>query len=202
MPQILNRYAPIVVVIFAVLLAFSCSSNSDNSREKANRAVQKANQQIAEHNRLFNQSRDTYTQVKDKLESGGDPKKQKEQIAKASDTLKEARGHLQDARDSLNDVANLKGLDPTVKKYVRLLSQAMDAQLSAEAKELEFYDILKKDPALEKNREKALDLLSEVDDNYKQAENAYAQARELASSNSSVIALPDETTNASSEVTS
>lgn len=197
MPHILNRYAPIVVIIFAALLTFACSSNSDNPREKANQAVAKANQQIAEHNKLFNQSRDTYTQVKDKLESGDDPEKQKEQITEASDTLKEARGHLQDARDSLNGVANLKDLDPAVKRYVRLLSQAMDAQLSAEAKELEFYDVLENDPALEGNREKALDLLSEVDEDYKQAENAYAQARDLASSNSSVIALPKETTSSS-----
>lgn len=197
MPHILNRYASVVVIIFAALLTFACSSNSDNPREKANQAVAKANQQIAEHNKLFNQSRDTYTEVKNKLEAGDDPAKQKSQITQASDTLKKARSHLQDARNSLNGVANLKGLDPTVKKYVRLLSQAMDAQLSAESKELDFYGVLEKDPALEKNREKALNLLSEVDSNYKQAENAYAQARDVANSNSSVISLPKETTNSS-----
>lgn len=185
------------MIIFAALLTFACSSSSESPREKANQAVAQANQQIAEHNKLFNQSRDTYNQVKDKLESGGDPEKQKEQITKASNTLKKARSHLQDARDSLNGVANLKNLDPKVKKYVRLLSQAMDAQLSAEGKELDFYGVLEKDPALEKNRQKALDLLSEVDKDYKQAKNTYAQARELASSNSSVIALPKETTSSS-----
>ena len=53
-------------------------------------------------------------------------------------------------------------VDPAVKEYASLLSEAMEDQLDAEAKEIEFYGILEQDPALENNREKALDLLSEV----------------------------------------
>jgi hypothetical protein len=78
-------------------------------------------------------------------------------------------------------------VDPAVKEYARLLSDAMDAQLAAEAKEVQFYGILQEDPTLENNRERALDLLSDVGAGYEDAEESYAQAQDLADSNPDLI---------------
>jgi hypothetical protein len=63
----------------------------------------------------------------------------------------------------------------------------MDAQLAAEAKEIEFYGILEEDPTLQNNREKALDLLSEVGQGYQKAENLYQKAQNLANSHPKLI---------------
>jgi hypothetical protein len=83
-------------------------------------------------------------------------------------------------------------VDQSIKDYARLLSEAMDAQLAAEAKEIEFYDLLEEDPALENNREKALDLLSEIGAGYEKAEKAYSEAQDLANSNPNVIEAAPE----------
>lgn len=182
----INRYAPMVVILLALLPLAGCSGLFGNPREQANEAIAQANDSIAEHNRLFEQARNTYADVKKKVESGDDPSKEKGRITEAKNTLQEARTNLQDARESLNGVRDLD-VDPTVKEYAGLLSDAMDAQLGAEAKEIEFYGILEQDPALEKQRKKALDLLSEVGDGYKKAEDAYGKARELANNNPDVL---------------
>ena len=83
-------------------------------------------------------------------------------------------------------MANLD-VDPSVKEYARLLSEAMDAQLAAEAKEIEFYGILEEDPALQNNREEALDLLSEVGEGYQKAEMIYDEAQNLANAHPKLI---------------
>lgn len=189
--HILNRRTLSVAVIFATLLAFGCSSISGDSREKANQAVTDANEAISEHNQLFNQSRDTYADVKKELESGGEPSGQKERIAETRGTLEEARSNLESARASLSGVRDLE-VDPAVKGYARTLSAAMDAQLAAEAAEIEFYNTLEDDPALENDREKALDLLSRADEGYRKAEDSYAQARKVASRNPELISVPAE----------
>ena len=80
------------------------------------------------------------------------PRRRRDNITEAKNTLEEARQHLQDARESLETVDGLD-VDPSVKEYASLLSEAMDDQLAAEAKEMEFYGILEEDPALENNRE-------------------------------------------------
>ena len=78
-------------------------------------------------------------------------------------------------------------VDPAVKEYASLLSEAMEAQLAAEAKEIEFYGILEEDPALENNREEALDLLSEVGEGYQKAEKTYGEAQDLANAHPKLI---------------
>ena len=83
-------------------------------------------------------------------------------------------------------------VDPAIKKYASLLSEAMDAQLAAEAKEVEFYDLLEEDPALENNRDKALDLLDEIGAGYEEAEKAYGEAQDLADSKPNVIEAAPE----------
>jgi septal ring factor EnvC (AmiA/AmiB activator) len=187
MAHMINRGALFVVISLSALLLLSgCSAFSANPREQADDAIAEANSHVKEHNRLFEQARDTYTTVKEKVESGTDPSKEKEQITEAKNTLEKARNNLDDARDSLATVRTLD-VDPAIKEYASLLSKAMDAQVVAETKEVEFYDLLEEDPALENNRERALDLLSEVGSGYEKAEKAYSEAQKFADSHPKVI---------------
>lgn len=187
MMHMINRLAPAVVIVLSAIMLAGCSGMfGENPRDQANKAISDANKSISEHNKLFDEARSTYADVKQKIESGDDPSKEKGRITEAKRALEEARKDLQDASDSLDSVKDLD-VDPTIKKYAGLLSEAMDAQLAAEAKEIEFYGILEKDPALEDNREKALDLLSEVGEGYQKAERTYAEAQDLANSHPKLI---------------
>jgi hypothetical protein len=193
MTYILNRPAPIVVIVLSVILLSGCSGIFGQSpREQADEAISNANQSISEHNKLFDQARSTYSDVKENIEAGDDPSKEMDNITSAKNDLQEARTHLQDAKGSLETVDDLD-VDPAVKEYAVLLSQAMQDQLDAEAKEIEFYGILEKDPALENNREEALDLLSEVGDGYQKAEKTYTKAQNLADEHPKLIEdAPDQ----------
>jgi len=192
MRYMINCLAPVVVILLSAFVLAGCSAVfGENPREQADEAISKANESISEHNVLFDDARATYADVKQKIESGDDPSKEKDNIAEAKNTLEKARKYLQDARESLGTVAELD-VDPSVKEYARLLSEAMDAQLSAEAKEIEFYGILEEDPALQNNREEALDLLSEVGEGYQQAENTYDKAQNVANANPKLIQAAPE----------
>ncbi|MCA1688449.1 MAG: DUF3813 family protein [Actinobacteria bacterium] len=192
MAHMINRCALLVVISLSALLVGGCAGLFDNPREQANEAIAEANESIAEHNELFEQARDTYADVKEQIESGEDPsEEERDRITEAKNALEEARANLDDARESLGTVQDLD-VDQTIKDYAGLLSEAMDAQLAAEAKEIEFYDLLEEDPALENNREKALDLLSEIGAGYEKAEKAYSEAQDLANSNPNVIEAAPE----------
>jgi hypothetical protein len=192
MMYMINRLAPTVVILLSLFVLAGCSGLfGEDPREQADEAISRANKSISEHNELFDKARSTYAEVKQKIESGDDPSKEKDSIAEAKNTLEKARKDLQDARESLGTVADLD-VDPSVKKYASLLSEAMDAQLAAEAKEVEFYGILEEDPALQNNREKALDLLSEVGDGYKEAEKTYDKAQKLANAHPKLIKAAPE----------
>jgi hypothetical protein len=183
----INRSALIVVISISAFLLGGCSGVLGmDPREQANEAIVEANESIAQHNQLFEQARDTYADVKQQIEAGEDPSGERDRITEAKETLEDARGNLDDARESLAGVQDLE-VDRTIKQYARLLSEAMDAQLAAEAKEIQFYDLLEEDPALENNREQALDLLEEIGAGYERAERTYAEAQELADSNPNVI---------------
>ena len=187
MRYMINRLAPVVVILLSAFVLAGCSAVfGENPREQADQAISNANKSIAQHNELFEDARSTYADVKQKIESGEDPSKEKDNIAEAKNTLEKARTYLQDARDSLETVADLD-VDPSVKEYARLLSEAMDAQLAAEAKEIEFYGILEEDPALQENREEALDLLSEVGEGYQKAEKTYDEAHDVANAHPRLI---------------
>jgi predicted lipid-binding transport protein (Tim44 family) len=187
MTYIINRPAPIVVILLSAILLSGCSGMFGQSpREQADEAISSANESISEHNKLFDQARSTYSDVKKKIEAGDDPSKEKDNITTAKNNLQEARTHLQDAKGSLETVDDLD-VDPAVKEYAGLLSKAMQDQLDAEAKEIEFYGILEQDPALENNREEALDLLSEVGEGYKEAEKTYSEAQDLADAHPKLI---------------
>jgi DNA repair exonuclease SbcCD ATPase subunit len=187
MNHILNRPAPIVVIVLSMAFLSGCAGLFGGSpREQADESISSANESISQHNKLFDQARSTYSDVKEKIESGDDPSKEKDNITSAKNNLQDARGHLQDAKSSLDTVDDLD-VDPAVKEYANLLSEAMQDQLDAEAKEIDFYGILEQDPALEENRDKALDLLSEVSDGYQQAEKTYGKAQDVADAHPKMI---------------
>ena len=197
MTYMINRLTPVVVILLSVFVLTGCSGMfGENPREQADKAISNANKSISEHNKLFDEARSTYADVKQKIESGDDPSKEKDRITEAKNTLEKARNDLQDARGSLGTVQDLD-VDPSIKKYASLLSEAMDAQLAAEAKEIEFYGILEQDPALENNREKALDLLAEVGTGYQKAEKTYGEAQDLANSHPKLIEAAPKTQKAS-----
>jgi DNA repair exonuclease SbcCD ATPase subunit len=190
MRYMINRLTPVVVILLSAFVLAACSAVfGESPREKADEAISKANESISQHNALFNDARSTYADVKQKIESGDDPSKEKDNIAEAKNTLEKARKYLQDARESLGTVAGLD-VDPSVKEYASLLSEAMDAQLAAEAKEIEFYGILEEDPALQNNREEALDLLSEVGEGYQKAQKSYNEAQNVANAHPKLIEAP------------
>jgi outer membrane murein-binding lipoprotein Lpp len=187
MIYMINRLAPVGVILLSAIVLAGCSAIFGNTpRQQADQAISNANESISEHNRLFDKARATYADVKQKIAAGDDPSKEKGNITEAKNDLEAARSHLQDAREALAPVDGLD-VDPAVKRYASLLSEAMQEQLDAEAKEIEFYGILEQDPALKNSREKALDLLSKVSDGYKNAGKAYGQAQAFANAHPKLI---------------
>ena len=187
MTYMINRLAPVVVILLSGFVLAGCSGIFGSTpRQQADEAIGNANKSISEHNKLFDKARATYSDVKKKIEAGDDPSKQKDNITQAKNELEKARKHLQDARGSLETVNGLD-VDPAVKKYANLLSNAMRDQLGAEANEVEFYGILEKDPALKTNRDKALGLLSKVENGYQEAEKTYGEAQDLADAHPNLI---------------
>ena len=187
MTYIINRLTLIVVILLSVFVLAGCSGLfGQTPREQADQAISSANKSISEHNKLFDKARATYANVKQKIEAGGDPSKEKDNITQAKNDLMKARKDLQNAKDSLGTVNSLD-VNPAVKKYASLLSEAMNDQLGAEAKEIQFYSILEKDPALQNNRDKALALLSKVGKGYQNAEKAYGKAQNLADAHPKLI---------------
>lgn len=187
MPYMINRQAPIVVILLSTILLSGCSGLfGESPGERADAAIVEANAAIDDHNRFFGQARDTYADVKSEIEAGNDPSAQQDRITEARDAMEQARSSLQEANASLGEVNDLD-VDPQVKRYANTLSDAMEAQISAEDREIEFYTLLQDDPALENNRQEALDLLEQVGNDYEQAEQAYAEARQLADENPDLI---------------
>jgi hypothetical protein len=78
-------------------------------------------------------------------------------------------------------------VDPELKEYTGLLSNALDTQLAAEAKEIEFYEILEQDPALSENRNEAQDVLADASEGYKKAKDTYGHAQKLADANPELL---------------
>ncbi|MBA2345967.1 MAG: hypothetical protein H0V83_12890 [Rubrobacter sp.] len=190
MRHILNVLALVVVISFSFVLS-GCSGVLSDQHKEAENEVSRANDEIAKHNQLFDQARESYGSAREKIEAGEDPDKQKDKITEARETLQKARGSLQSASTGMQNMRELD-VDPVIKKYGGLLSKAMGAQLSSEAREIEFYGIMEKDPALKENRDRALKILSQAGDDHKQAEKYYADASELAKSNPKIIDLPPD----------
>ena len=187
MHHMINRRAFFVVILLSTLLLAGCSGVfGESPGERADKAISRANGAIEEHNNLFDQARATYSDVKQEIEAGNDPSAQQDRITEARERMEQARSRLQEARGSLRGVSDLD-VDPAVKRYAATLSDAMEAQISAEGREIEFYTLLEEDPSLQDNREEAENLLEQVGDDYERAEQAYAEARDLADENPDLI---------------
>lgn len=152
--------------------------------------IESASDNIREHNELFDQARGTYEQTRESVESGEDAEGQIENITQARDTLQEARMNLEEARESLSGIRELE-VEPEIHEYSNLLDEALGTQISAESEEIEFYDILEDDPALEDRRDEAQEVLTSVETSYSEAEDAYAAAQSFADENPELLAGND-----------
>jgi tetratricopeptide (TPR) repeat protein len=186
MRRILERPAAFVVIVLSLFLGAGCGGLFGGPNEQAADAIGRTNEAVTEHNRLFREARATYDEAREALEDGENPEEQAERIARARETLREARGSLEEAREPLSEVQGL-AVEDEIKDYTRTLSEAMDAQLRAEAREADFYEVLEGDPILENERRRALDILEEVDAEYGRAEEAYGRAQEIADSNPDLL---------------
>jgi acyl-CoA reductase-like NAD-dependent aldehyde dehydrogenase len=175
-----------IMIALPLPLLAGCSGLFGNPREQANGYVVETNRAIDEHNRLFEETRSTYAEVKEAIEAGGDASKETERIAQTRETMQKARDKLEEAREPLSEVRDLN-VGPEIREYAGFLSDALDAQLAAEAKEIEFYEILEQNPVLSKNREEALDVLADAGDGYKKAEDNYGRAQKLADANPKLL---------------
>ena len=193
MAHMINRSALIVVITLATTLVYGCSGLSENPSEQANESISAANEAVSRHNELFRQTRDTYQEVKEQIETSGGGsdnenafQEETERLTTAQGDLEEARSQLEEARGTLGDIQDLEVEGP-VKRYANTLREAMDAQISAESSEIDFYGLLIEDPTLENNRERAEELLTQASDGYQEAENSYQEAQELADSNPNLL---------------
>ena len=168
-----------------------CSGISLDPYDQANRNVADANEAIEEHNQLFADARSTYEEARGSVEAGETTSaeattQEVERIAQAREDMQEARTTLEEAREPLSEVQDL-AVEAQIQEYAGLLSEAIDAQLAAESREIDFYELLEQDPTLADNREEAEGILTEVGDGYEEAENAYERAREVANANPELL---------------
>ena len=195
MARILVRTTFLVVITLSPGLAAGCSSLSGDPYEQANGYVAEANEAIEEHNRLFEEARGAYEEARETVEAGestsGDGSgtttgQEVEEIVQARETMQEARDTLEEAREPLSEVQDLD-VEEQITEYASLLSESVDAQITAENREIEFYELLEQDPTLADDREEAEELLTEVGDGYEEASNAYDRAQELAAANPELL---------------
>jgi hypothetical protein len=186
MARIVIRPVLLVAITLLLPLVVGCSGILSNPREQANDSIAKANEAIDEHNRLFEEARSTYEEAKGAVETGDDPSGEAERFTQTREDMQEAQGSLSEAKEPLTEVQDLD-VEPEIKEYARLLSEALDAQITAEGREIDFYQILESDPTLENDRQSALDILSEVSDGYQTAKDRYERAQELADANPELI---------------
>ncbi|HZY56350.1 MAG TPA: hypothetical protein VFE09_00975, partial [Rubrobacteraceae bacterium] len=172
-------------VVMALLLLFlltGCSSLFQDPLAQANDSVAEANEAIAEHNALFKEARNLYEEGKEAVETEEESSERAERMAQARKLMQDARDNLEEAREPLAGVENLE-VDPEVKEYAQLLTDALDAQLAAEAREIELYEISESDPEFDNNRDRAEDLLTKIGEGYQRATGSYSRAHEFADAN-------------------
>ena len=186
MARILVRPALFVVITLSLPPSAGCAGLLGGPYYQANSLVDEANEAIEEHNRLFEETRFAYEGAREAVEAGDDASEEAERIARARETMQEARDALERAREPLSEVQELD-VEPEIGEYARSLSEAVDVQLSAEDREIDFYELLEQDPTLEDSRAEAEDILSEVDDGYEEAEEAYERAQEIATANPELL---------------
>lgn len=181
-----------IFVVITLPLSTGCSSLFGNPRAQANEHLKEANEAIEEHNQLFEEARSVYDNTKKSVEAGESTTsvevttEEGERFAQAQESMQEARDTLAGAREPLSDVQNLD-VESEIRDYASSLSNAVDSRLTAEDREIEYYKILEQDPTLSENRQEALDLLAKAGDSYKESENAYARAQEIADANPDLL---------------
>ena len=186
MARILVRPVLPVVITLSLALSTGCAGLFGGPYDQANGLVDEANETIEEHNRLFEEARFAYEEARETVEAGEDASEEAEGIAQARETMQEARDELEGAREPLSEVQKLD-VEPEIGEYARFLSEAVDAQISAEGREIDFYELLEQDPTLEDSRTEAENILSEVDDGYEEAEEAYERAQKIATANPELL---------------
>lgn len=185
MAHILNRTFKAFVILLslfaAALVLAGCSSDP---RQEADRAIERANEHISAHDELYDEARAAYEEARNSLqeEEAGETTAQAQSISEARRKMQDARGRLQQARE---EIAGIRDLDVSgeLREYSRTLDGALEAQITAEQREIEFYEIAAEDPALEDNRERAIGILAEAEDAYNEAEDGYERAAEIGDSN-------------------
>lgn len=192
MARILVRPVFLVVIALSLSLLAGCSGAPGDPYEQANGYIAEASEAINEHNGLFEEARGTYEEAKEAVEesgeagSGDDPEEEVEEIAQARESLEEARDTLEEAREPLSEVQDLD-VEDEITRYAALLAEGVDAQITAENREIGFYELLEQDPTLADNREEAEEMLTEISDGYEEAENSYSLAQELADANPELL---------------
>ncbi|MDQ3913281.1 MAG: hypothetical protein M3305_16225 [Actinomycetota bacterium] len=191
-------FRTVIFVVIMLLLSTGCSSLFGNPRAQANDHLKEANEAIEEHNQLFEEARSVYDNTKKSVEAGESTTltegttsvegttEEGERFVQAQETMQEARDTLAEAREPLSDVQDLN-VESEIQDYASSLSNAVDSRLAAEDREIEYYKILEQDPTLSENRQEALDLLAKAGDSYKESENAYARAQEIADANPDLL---------------
>lgn len=183
MGRIVERPTILVVVLLTLLFA---AGGCGGPESQADEVMATTSEAVQRHNELYQEARSSYDDAREALDAGEDPEGQVERIGQARETLLEARASLEDARENLSGIGDLE-VERQVKDYAELLSEAMGAQIEAENREAEFYEILEADPILENDREQALDVLAQVGEGYDEADRSYARARELAEANPELL---------------
>lgn len=184
MRPILNRTRVFCVILLSLLLAAGCSTDP---RMEANQTIERANEKISAHDELFEEVRNTYSGARQSTQEST----QVESISEARSQLQEARGRLQEAREEIAGVQELE-VSEELLNYSRTLEEALAAQIRAEEREIALYDLLAEEPSLEENRDRAMQLLSEAEEAYAEAESGYEEASQIAASNPELITTDSE----------
>ena len=186
MARILVRPALLVVITLSSLLSASCAGHFGGPYAQANGLVDEANEAIEEHNRPFKEARLAYEGAREAVEAGEDASEEAERIAQARQIMQEARDELKKVREPLSEMQGLD-VEPEIGQYARALSETVDAQISTEDREIDFYELLEQDPTLKDSRTEAENILSKVDGGYEEAKDSYERAQELANANPELL---------------
>lgn len=184
MAHILNRTRLAFVILLSPLVVAGCSTQ--DPRQEADRAIERANEDISAHDDLYNEAREDYERSQDSVQSE-ETTQGAESAGEALDSMQEARSRLEEARREISSIRDLE-VSSDLLQYSRALDEALESQIRAERREIAFYELLAKDPALEEDRQRAIGLLAEAEDAYDEADRAYREAAEAADSNPELVA--------------
>ncbi|MDN5697018.1 MAG: hypothetical protein L0G70_03460 [Rubrobacter sp.] len=190
MAHILNRKSRAFVILLSSLVAsLALSGCSESPRQQANQDIESANEEISAHNELYGEARATYEEARGSTQEQSEGTTQSRSVSDARQTMQEARSRLQQARDEISGIRDLD-VSEELMEYSRTLDGALEAQIRAEQREIDFYELAEEDPALEDNRERAIGILDEAENAYEEAEEGYEEAAEIGNSNPQ-MAAPD-----------